>query len=88
MREKEKTWEPTLGPRHLAPKWVALLVGTCVAIPGLWGVVANVPLFDKFATRTWMEVREGPGYYSDGSWRFVRLSATQHGYIWDGFELA
>ena len=85
MREKEKAWEPTPGPRRLAPKWVALLVGTCVAIPGLWGVVANVPLFDKFATRSWTEVREGPGYYIDPS-RLVRSSDTQHVLRYDGFE--
>ncbi len=72
--------------RRLAPKWVALIAGLCFAIPGLWGVVVNVPLFDKFATRTWMETRDGPGYHADPSWRVVRLSDTQHGFIYDGFE--
>lgn len=86
MREKFKQWNSTRGPRPLAPRWVAFVTGLCFAIPGLWGVVSSVPKFDKFATRTWMELRNDPGYYEDPSWRIVRLSDSQHGVIHDGFE--
>lgn len=86
MGEQDESCEPSLGTRTLAPRWVALVAGLCFAIPGFLGVVSSVPMFDKFATRTWMEVRDDPGYYADPSWRVVRLSDSQHGVIHDGFE--
>ncbi|MDA1051411.1 MAG: hypothetical protein O3C40_13145 [Planctomycetota bacterium] len=86
MHESVEQWNHARGSRRLAPKWVAVIAGLCFAIPGFLGVVANVPLFDKLATRTWMETRDGPGYYADSGYRVVQLSDTQHGIIHNGFE--
>lgn len=36
--------------RHFAPKWVALVVGLCFAVPGLVVVITSVTKFDKFAS--------------------------------------
>lgn len=82
------TTESEMSLRHgpLAPKWAAVFVGLCFAIPGLLGVIANVPYFGKFAVRTWTEVRNYPATNIAPSWRVVRLSDTQHGFIHDGFE--
>ena len=86
MYESAEQWNRARGSRRLAPKWFAVIVGLCFVIPGLWGVVANVSRFDKFATQTWMERRDGPGYYADSGYRSVQLSNSQHGIIHNGFE--
>lgn len=86
MQDPVEQWATPRRARHLAPKWLALFAGLCFAIPGMCGVVSNVLQFDKFATRTWMETREGPGNYAASSVRVVRLSDSQHGIIHNGFE--
>lgn len=86
MHEPIDSGRISRGPRPLASKWIALFAGLCFAIPGLLGVLTSVPLYGKFATRTWMEIRSGPGNHADPNWRVVRLSDSQHGVIHDGFE--
>lgn len=71
--------------RRLAPKWLSVVIGLCfLAVPGLVLVITSVPKFDKFASRTWMEIYDYPAQRgSFGSWRIVRLSDSQHGVITD-----
>lgn len=73
--------------RHLASKWVVLVVGLCFAVPGLVAVITSVTKYDKFASRTWMEIYDYPAQRrSFGSWRIVRLSDSQHGVITDASD--